>query len=133
MANIARFYTIECFYCGVLCDGTATVDHLIPVSKGGSDHRNNKVYACRLCNWAKGNRSVQDFKLTWYWHTVCKNKIRKGKYEDEFPEYRAKKPPKTIDINMTYEEWQSKMKAKGRGMVGLKRFGRLVDRRPNMT
>ena len=34
---------------------TATVDHLHPVSKGGTNGLRNKVLACRECNQRRGN------------------------------------------------------------------------------
>lgn len=50
----------RCVYCKVLvrvCDGInfadpnmATIDHVIPLSKGGTDLAENKVCACRKCN-----------------------------------------------------------------------------------
>lgn len=39
----------------------ATVDHVIPKSKGGTNDRSNLVVACRRCNNAKGNRSLEAF------------------------------------------------------------------------
>jgi len=33
----------------------ATVDHVIPLSRGGSDHPSNMVVACRPCNLKKGD------------------------------------------------------------------------------
>ena len=43
-----------CFYCGVeLRPAFATLDHLVPRSKGGSDERQNLVLACRRCNRCK--------------------------------------------------------------------------------
>ena len=32
----------------------ATVDHIQPLSRGGSDHPDNLQAACRACNQAKG-------------------------------------------------------------------------------
>lgn len=43
-----------CAYCGSL-DGT-TMDHVIPISKGGAHVADNVVPACLACNSAKGNR-----------------------------------------------------------------------------
>lgn len=45
-----------CFYCWTKLDfDTATIDHLLPVSMGGRDIRENFVLACEPCNRAKGN------------------------------------------------------------------------------
>lgn len=45
----------RCYLCG--CDvtyQTATVDHLIPLEKGGSNGRDNLRLACHKCNQVKG-------------------------------------------------------------------------------
>lgn len=47
----------KCPYCGVILSArTATVDHIVPKSKGGTNRRENKQLACRRCNAAKGSR-----------------------------------------------------------------------------
>ena len=52
----------RCAYCGVeTCftgrDGPrATVDHVVPKSKGGLDNLSNCVVACQACNAAKGDQ-----------------------------------------------------------------------------
>lgn len=46
-----------CTYCGVkLSTYTATLDHVIPLSRGGSDDPINLVWCCKKCNHSKGNR-----------------------------------------------------------------------------
>jgi len=49
-----------CCYCGF--GGGLTLDHLLPVSRGGSESGDNVVWACRGCNSSKGARDV----LSWY-------------------------------------------------------------------
>lgn len=45
----------KCYYC--LCKLTEyTVEHIIPLSRGGSDHPDNKVLACPSCNYSKRNK-----------------------------------------------------------------------------
>ncbi len=42
-------------------DNDATIDHIIPRSKGGTNDRKNLCLACRRCNNAKGDRDLADF------------------------------------------------------------------------
>lgn len=59
-----------CHYCGVITNllrdkgnwTQATLDHVIPKSKGGKSH-DNLVLACKGCNTAKGSLSEQEFRL----------------------------------------------------------------------
>ena len=45
-----------CHWCTcVLTEETATVDHVIPLSRGGLDNDNNRVLACEPCNNKRGN------------------------------------------------------------------------------
>lgn len=46
----------KCHWCGlVLTIETATLDHRIPLSRGGLNNENNYVLACRDCNADRGN------------------------------------------------------------------------------
>lgn len=48
-----------CFYCGVeLDENTRTVDHVIPLSRGGLNKLDNCVLACKTCNEAKGDQAL---------------------------------------------------------------------------
>lgn len=45
-----------CYWCGqVLTLDTSTIDHIIPLSKGGLDCSNNRKLACFDCNQRRGN------------------------------------------------------------------------------
>ena len=48
-----------CQYCG--SEDATTVDHMLPISKGGTDDPDNLVAACTRCNYSKGNRMGQFF------------------------------------------------------------------------
>jgi 5-methylcytosine-specific restriction endonuclease McrA len=47
-----------CAYCG---QTATTVDHIIPISKGGVDHESNLTSACATCNYGKKDRDAKTF------------------------------------------------------------------------
>ena len=51
-----------CHYCGITKG--KTVDHKIPVAKGGTNHIDNLVLSCGPCNSKKGAASYEDFCAT---------------------------------------------------------------------
>lgn len=50
--------TGECVYCG---GPSETVDHVIPLARGGWEHESNLVPACRPCNSGKKDRSLAEW------------------------------------------------------------------------
>jgi len=52
-AIILKMHDYMCAYCG---DEANTVDHVIPMSKGGIDNIDNLVAACSRCNYSLGNK-----------------------------------------------------------------------------
>ncbi len=49
-----------CRYCGQPApDGQ--VDHVIPLSRGGTDDLSNLAWACRSCNASKGSKTPQEW------------------------------------------------------------------------
>ena len=48
-----------CQYCGQ--ENATTVDHVIPISKGGTDEPDNLVAACTRCNYSKNDKVGQFF------------------------------------------------------------------------
>ena len=45
----------KCYHCGIIVEN-GHCDHLIPLSRGGTDAINNLVWSCKKCNLAKGNK-----------------------------------------------------------------------------
>lgn len=50
-----------CQYCGTTCT-TLYCDHVVPVSKGGTNALENLVAACRPCNSSKGARTPEEWR-----------------------------------------------------------------------
>jgi 5-methylcytosine-specific restriction endonuclease McrA len=50
-----------CAYCGAV--GGGTVDHIVPISRGGRNHWANLTGACGSCNDSKGNRPLLQWIL----------------------------------------------------------------------
>lgn len=50
----------KCAYCDK-ADSPLEVEHIIPLSRGGTDKINNLTLACHACNLAKGDRFIQRF------------------------------------------------------------------------
>ncbi|MCH9047163.1 MAG: HNH endonuclease, partial [SAR324 cluster bacterium] len=57
MAILLR-YGNKCAYCGA--EGKMTIDHVIPVFRGGIHAVDNVVPACSACNSKKHYKSIQD-------------------------------------------------------------------------
>ena len=52
-----------CAYCGVkLSRYTATIDHVIPLSRGGTDFKWNLVWCCKKCNQSKGSKLLSEWE-----------------------------------------------------------------------
>lgn len=53
----------KCRYCGKsgLYKRALTLDHLVPVVRGGKDELSNVVVSCMHCNCKKGKKSVEQY------------------------------------------------------------------------
>jgi len=60
----AKIKDAVCYYCscGVLA-ADVTMDHVVPIAKGGKSTKNNLVVACKPCNNRKKNSNPVDFLL----------------------------------------------------------------------
>ncbi len=52
----------KCFYCGCeLNDSNRTIDHFIPLCRGGANIKENLVACCFGCNNKKGTKTYEEF------------------------------------------------------------------------
>ncbi len=56
---IREAFDDRCAYCG---DPATTMDHVIPLSRGGLHEPENVVPACKPCNFEKHNKMPEDFR-----------------------------------------------------------------------
>ena len=53
----------RCAYCGkLLSTHTATIDHIVPLSKGGTYDPDNLCWCCKKCNSAKGSKLYNEWE-----------------------------------------------------------------------
>ena len=50
-----------CPYCGNPINGDGHIDHIIPVSRGGTNGLGNLVYCCAHCNLSKNNKDLNQW------------------------------------------------------------------------
>lgn len=55
---------LACEHCCIYCGSKEhlSMDHIIPLSRGGPDIISNQVFACRSCNSSKGDKDI------FYWY-----------------------------------------------------------------
>lgn len=58
---LQRMRTAVCAYCG---GPGGTVDHVVPLSRGGQHTEGNLVPACRSCNSSKADKLLVEWRLT---------------------------------------------------------------------
>lgn len=52
-----------CPYCGENIANNGSLDHIIPVSKGGTNERSNLKWCCIKCNMSKGSKDLDEWLL----------------------------------------------------------------------
>ena len=94
----------RCAYCGIPMllpphrakprDRRATLDHIVPLVRGGADSEANTVAACLACNNAKGgDMTAQAFRLS----AFC---IARKAFAATVPEPKPAKPMKPVIVEV---------------------------------
>lgn len=60
--RLVRRYDGRCFYCKA--PGRMSMDHVIPVSRGGRHAIGNLVPACLSCNSSKRQRTIMEWRIS---------------------------------------------------------------------
>lgn len=56
-----KMYESPCFYCG--STENITIDHVLPIMRGGTHGIGNLVPACRDCNFSKNKKTVMEWRI----------------------------------------------------------------------
>jgi hypothetical protein len=69
-ADIQRLYELQeerCAYCGITLHGEYHADHMMPVSRGGSNWPDNLALTCSDCNLSKGAKTLDEWTAMRGW------------------------------------------------------------------
>ena len=61
MDEWVKLLTGMCFYC---YNGAESIDHVVPVGRGGQHSIGNIVGACLPCNQSKGSRTIMEWRMS---------------------------------------------------------------------
>lgn len=62
----------KCYYCNK--NYANSIDHVLPLSRGGTNYIGNIVPACGSCNYSKGPRTIVEWK---YSKSICTRDIKR--------------------------------------------------------
>lgn len=74
----------NCCYCGCNNKLILTIDHIVPLIRGGKDEDSNKQVTCSTCNFLKGGLKNNEFKK-YYKILQSLKDLQKVKLETEQP------------------------------------------------
>lgn len=81
--NIHSRDSYTCQYCG--SQKNLSIDHILPVSRGGKSTWENTVTACMRCNSKKGSRTPEEANMKLSRPPVRPNMMNEIKWDDFFP------------------------------------------------
>ena len=108
----------KCSHCGKTLDGFFTVDHVIPLNKGGSNDNDNLVALCESCNKEKADLIVEPASYFKYVRQDILELLLKNqeKYKNDF-EWFAKDtllPEDIVELKLAYAPMLKGMASKCR-------------------
>lgn len=68
--EIDRLYEEQhgyCAYCGIRLFDRFHVDHVVPISRGGTNHYDNLLLACPHCNQSKNDKLIEEWEAMRGW------------------------------------------------------------------
>lgn len=98
--EILRAFNNKCAYCGN--SGQMTIDHVLPLSRGGRHCIANLVPACKRCNHSKGSLTV----VEWRNYTRAKLQSKNAKMQN------ARRVPWTVHESLGIRPINKKYNAK---------------------
>jgi hypothetical protein len=92
----------RCLYCGSqFSRAELTRDHVLPISRGGTDQWENVVAACKRCNWLKDCQTPEEACMplfavpfrpnTYEWHYLAKDRILADQMDYLSQQFKAKR------------------------------------------
>jgi len=60
--DMGKLYSKKCVYCGSM--EKIEIDHVIPLSRGGSHSIGNLVPSCQYCNRSKGSKTIMEWRVS---------------------------------------------------------------------
>jgi 5-methylcytosine-specific restriction endonuclease McrA len=87
---LLRLQEMKCFWCGMRLDlSAATCDHVVPLSKGGSDGYENTVVACASCNTnRRDNVTETEVRRAREFFRLVKDELERIRAERDFKRQR---------------------------------------------
>ena len=106
----------RCCYCGIQCTiererpHSSTLEHVTPLSKGGTDDPDNLVMACGKCNLSRGNTSIDEFIENGYKRVRSGKSRRESRCQARLRRYRKRVPKFAKQGPAAFELWLSTLK-----------------------
>lgn len=76
----------RCAYCNIPLENGSEIDHVLPISRGGTDTIDNVTLSCRKCNREKGDRTRAEY---WDWRLNKALNVRRV-FGRTLSEYKSK-------------------------------------------